>query len=85
MSIFDDAKTAAKSLEASLGKLIDTVAAGNGILVSDQVRMKRMALCQACPEYKKPLGQCGKCLCFCSVKTTLKTEQCPLDKWGQDK
>ena len=84
MSIFDDAKTAARSLSKAAVKVAEQAISGGDLLVADQVKMKRMALCQACPEYKKPLGQCGVCLCFCSVKTTLKTEECPLKKWPQD-
>jgi hypothetical protein len=85
MSIFDDAKTAAKSLTKAVGKATVQVASGGDLFVDKQTEMKRLAICKACPEYTKPLGQCAKCLCFCATKVTITTEECPLQKWSQQK
>jgi hypothetical protein len=41
----------------------------------------RMAVCNACPELRKPLDQCAKCGCFMRVKTKLRDTSCPLGKW----
>jgi hypothetical protein len=49
---------------------------------------ERNALCQACPEARKCSKNatrkcfCGVCDCFLPAKLRIKSEKCPLDKWG---
>ena len=50
--------------------------------VSEQTKFERRALCNSCPKLLVT-RQCGECLCFVDLKTTLKQEECPLDKWGK--
>lgn len=49
--------------------------------VSEDVKSERLAICHECPNRKK--SRCGLCGCFLSLKTSLKTEECPAvpPKW----
>lgn len=42
---------------------------------------QRFAMCQACPRFFKPTGQCKECGCFMRVKTRMPEQVCPLGKW----
>ena len=41
----------------------------------------RLAICLQCP-HLSPLNRCLKCGCFLKAKTRLRTEKCPVGKWG---
>jgi hypothetical protein len=55
----------------------------NGVdqTVSEQTKFERRAICESCPKLIKITRQCSECLCFVDLKTTIKQEKCPLDKW----
>jgi len=40
-----------------------------------------LTICVECPKYVEKGPRCGKCGCFLSAKTALKTWHCPLKKW----
>ena len=40
---------------------------------------ERMLICKKCDWYDA--GTCNKCGCILELKTKMKTEKCPLDKW----
>jgi len=41
----------------------------------------RIAVCNICPELKKPLRICGKCGCQVDAKVKYKLANCPIGKW----
>ena len=41
----------------------------------------RFAICQECPRFFKPTGQCKECKCFMRIKTRLPKASCPIGKW----
>lgn len=49
--------------------------------VTEEVRVSRMEICQACPELIQLTKQCKKCGCLMHLKTKLKAATCPLLKW----
>lgn len=51
------------------------------IVVPDEVREERLAICMECPELIQATLSCKKCGCFMSAKTYLSTASCPLKKW----
>jgi|TARA_R110002110_G_scaffold175861_2_gene379648 hypothetical protein len=51
------------------------------ILVSSEVKKKRLAICNNCPRLFKPTKTCMECGCFMVVKATLPTAKCPKGKW----
>ncbi len=65
-------------------KSLITVAknAANGVdqSVNEETRKQRIELCNDCPKLMIT-RQCAECLCFVDLKTKLKQEKCPLDKW----
>lgn len=45
------------------------------------VTEKRRSICKACPHYFGITGQCNICGCFIRLKSTLKNQSCPINKW----
>lgn len=43
--------------------------------------VERFAICQVCPRFFKPTGQCKECGCFMRIKTRMPDQACPLGKW----
>jgi hypothetical protein len=41
----------------------------------------RRDLCNECPQARA--GRCRECGCIIRLKTKLKTEACPIGKWGE--
>lgn len=64
-SLFTAAKNAAQGIDQS---------------VPEAVLNARLELCNACPRLSVT-RQCKECLCFVDLKTKLRQEKCPLDKW----
>ena len=69
-----------------------------GFMVSAQTRSNRLQICKKCEHYVESTRSCGTlilgedvvvgterkklCGCVMTIKTRLKTAQCPIDKWG---
>lgn len=43
----------------------------------------RLSQCATCLEFNPVLRQCNQCGCFADLKAQLKTEKCPLNRWGR--
>jgi hypothetical protein len=50
-------------------------------LVDNQTRENRLNLCKKCPNLFALTGNCKLCGCFVSLKTKLKNQKCPIEKW----
>jgi len=37
--------------------------------------------CRSCEFFRPSDGRCSKCTCFMAIKTTWKSEHCPVGKW----
>lgn len=61
--------------------------------VSEEVKNKRLAICDACPskffefseKYNMKVARCGECRCFIRAKVLIKEEFCDLNKWTAEK
>lgn len=55
-----------------------------GEYVEDKVYEQRLATCRSC---NKLVGgiTCSKCLCFVKIKAWIPDEQCPINKWTEEK
>lgn len=51
--------------------------------VTDAQQAERMKICRECPYLRKRVGVevCGLCSCVLEIKTRLKVEYCPIEKW----
>lgn len=58
-----------------------SVAQGNDLLAPPMLVDSRIAVCERCPNFIFDSRQCDLCDCFVDVKTMLRAESCPLDKW----
>lgn len=67
----------------SLFKAAKNAATGVDQVASEEVIKARLELCNRCPKLLLT-RQCGECLCFVDLKTKLKQEKCPLDKWKEE-
>jgi len=45
--------------------------------------VKRLDICASCDRLFKPTYTCKECGCFMKIKTSLKSAECPLGKWGK--
>lgn len=50
-------------------------------LEDEQTAKARLAICNACPEIRKPNYQCSICGCLMKNKTKISGASCPLKKW----
>jgi hypothetical protein len=75
----------AKLAMESGSKVLTNLAAGEELLVSDEVAQKRMEVCKGCPHFVITLGQprCNECSCLMALKTKLAGMKCPLHKWEE--
>lgn len=48
--------------------------------VADHVVAERRRACESCDRWDH--GRCRECGCFTFAKTKLRSERCPLGKWG---
>jgi hypothetical protein len=51
------------------------------MLASKELIDKRLRICNGCVNLFKPTGNCKLCGCFVKVKTKLKNQKCPIEKW----
>lgn len=51
--------------------------------VSPQVQKQRYDICLSCPNLMMDSNRCKLCGCFMGVKTWMKYEKCPINKWGK--
>jgi rRNA maturation endonuclease Nob1 len=54
------------------------------VKVSEEIQNTRMAICDQCEEFFKPLKTCKKCGCFMVAKTYIPSARCPINKWGPE-
>jgi hypothetical protein len=67
-----------KEFAQSVGQ---SVAEGNGLLVSEEKRLKRETVCMGCSQFNKESKRCYICGCFMEHKMKFKASECPLSKW----
>lgn len=62
------------------GRVVRATVAGKQVLVSDEERDRRQAICDVCPEWDAQQRRCTKCGCG-GIKLAFATESCPIGKW----
>jgi len=67
-----------KEFAASVGQ---DVAEGNGVLVSEEKRIKREQTCQDCSQFNRDSKRCYLCGCYMEVKWKFKASECPMSLW----
>ena len=73
MSIFDQAASLAKATAA-------WVSAGLPLADKDEQK-ERHEICGGGPSLMREEYRCGECKCYITIKASLKTSTCPLNKW----
>jgi len=64
---------------SAAGRVMTNAVTGQRILVDSKVRKKRLEICQACDRCDG--SRCSECGCYVAAKTTLTSEECPLNQW----
>lgn len=64
---------------AAAGRVLKAAVCGAPIRVDAEEQARRLAICEACPEYDPEQKRCRKCGCVSALKRRLATEHCPLD------
>jgi hypothetical protein len=68
------------SAAGAAGRAIVAAATGQPVLVSDEIRAARQAICDECEHWDVENRRCRKCGCY-GLKLDLATERCPIGKW----
>lgn len=71
----------AKSLLGSAKDIFTGVAHGEGVMVSEDVYLQRMSICNTCEFFRQEDKRCTQCGCFMEAKTRFKKTFCPVHKW----
>lgn len=66
----------------SFGKAVVAHVASGLAKVDDAELARRMAICEACPEFIPEDRRCVLCGCAMKLKARWRSEACPLGKWG---
>ena len=74
-------QTQAVNAAKAVGRVASALATGQPVLVSEEVRESRLAICHDCDQWIEKRKRCAKCGCFTDKKIRLATESCPLGKW----
>ena len=65
----------------ALRRIIWASILGLPVIAPEDLMVKRLRRCQACPKFDEDFGQCKECSCFVKVKVMLTTEGCPRGFW----
>jgi hypothetical protein len=75
----------ATKMAVNLGKSVvnnaASVMAGNALKTDSEQANSRLSICRGCEFFDSGSERCGKCGCNMAVKTYLRAEKCPIDKW----
>lgn len=52
------------------------------LMVSEEVRTKRMEICKSCEYYDAKQVRCRQCGCYLETKVRFAIDSCPLSKWS---
>lgn len=82
----------ASNATQAAGRVLSAAVSGSGVKVSQQESERRLAICKFCTEAVQHKDteylRCSKCGCWLNgkffAKASLKTEDCPLGKWGKN-
>jgi len=61
------------------GATLTTLAKGENPLATQETIATRRKICESCPSFQN--NRCMQCGCNTTLKTTLASEHCPLEKW----
>lgn len=71
----------AKNILGSVKNAATSAIQGHGIKVNAEEADRRLSICKTCPFFRHMDQRCSKCGCYMAVKTYLKAERCPVNKW----
>jgi hypothetical protein len=74
-------KDMVKSLAGATNDVVRGMLGGDGLLVTEDIYIERINICNSCPFFRKEDKRCTKCGCFMEAKTRLKKTYCPVNKW----
>jgi hypothetical protein len=71
----------AQNLVDDTAKVIQMAIDSGQVLVSEEVKATRFAICQQCDKFNKDKNTCLLCGCRMKIKTVLAASSCPMKKW----
>jgi hypothetical protein len=74
-------KDMTKNLLGTAKDITRGVMQGEGLLVTNELYVIRMELCNSCEFFRKEDKRCTQCGCFMETKTRFKKTYCPVGKW----
>ena len=71
----------AKGFFGSAKDVVSGVVHGEGVMVTEEVYINRMNICNGCEFFRHEDKRCSQCGCFMEAKTRFKKTYCPVHKW----
>jgi hypothetical protein len=72
-----------KNLAKFTFELIKESLRSGALLVSEEVKQQRLAICKTCNWYDESQDRCRECGCFMDQKASFSLDSCPIDKWSE--
>ena len=72
----------ARNLAKEVWKAGKAAASGLPEIVSTEIGLERLTICESCDNLDKESYRCSSCGCFMKTKTQLATASCPIGKWN---
>ena len=70
-----------RNVGGSIVRTVQSVAHGNALNISEADKEKRLSICKSCEFFDAAQERCAKCGCYLKIKTYLKAEKCPINRW----
>ena len=71
----------AKQASNLAGSIVSHVAGGMKTRTDEEAEALVEQHCKSCEFYIRDSGRCSQCGCYLAIKTTWKSEHCPVGKW----
>lgn len=72
-----------KNLAKFTFELIKQSLRSGALLVSEEVKQQRLAVCKTCNWYDESQDRCRECGCYMDHKAGYALDSCPIDKWNE--
>jgi hypothetical protein len=72
-----------KNLASFAFEIVKKAFSSEALLVSKEIKEKRMDICKQCDRYDPEQIRCKECGCLLEYKTDFALDSCPLKKWNE--
>lgn len=74
----------ANNIKKSALSTLKGIMRGESIFASEEIKNKRLEICNSCDRNDKKQGRCLECGCVLEWKIPMALSECPIQKWDTD-